>query len=288
MSMGALSVYKERGRWRLISDEGIAVEGVDEFLTALEVRGLSNLTVRAYAFDLLVLYRWLQRKKISVRELKHSDLLDFVKAQRKMGAQPTSINRRLIVTGLLYRFLTGEELAFSVGSSLPAPHYKGRGKDRDLGLHQMKAHLHRTLQVKTSRKIVEPLTAKQAMVLISSFKRYRDIAIVYLMLLCGLRSREVLSIKTGDVESNEKHLRISGKGGKERIMPLPTIILDYLHDYIRLERPSYCKTDVLFVVLQGNKLGHPMTTDVLGRKMGRTLPIALLVYPSSQRWCHRH
>lgn len=263
MNSVAFCVGKKKGQWRLMITEGVAVEDVDKFLTSIEIRGLSPRTIRAYAFDLLVLYRWLQQKNITAKELNHNYLLDFIKAQRQTNSKPTSINRRLIVTGLFYRFLTGEEIRYGAGASFPARHYKGRGRDRDLGLHQIKAPLHRALQVKTHRSIVEPLTAKQAQLLIGSFRRYRDISMVYLMLLCGLRSREVLNIKLNDIEFNENYLRVWGKGNKERIMPLPTILLNYLHDYIRLERPSYCRTKILFVILQGKNRSQPMTAEGL-------------------------
>lgn len=260
MSEGKLRVFEKEGRYRLIRDKGDVVEEVDRFLTALEIRGLSSFTVRAYAFDLLVLYRFLHRKNQSVEELKQTDLLDFVCAQQQVNARPTSINRRLVVTCLLYRFLTGEDIGSCVGASLPTIYYKGRRKDWDLGIHTIKASRYRALRVKTPRTIIEPLTVKQTQMLIGSFKRYRDIAIIYLMLLCGLRSREVLGIEMRDVGFEESRLRVLGKGNNERILPLPTILLTCLRDYIRLEKPSYCPTDTLFVILQGRNRGRPMTS----------------------------
>ncbi len=262
-------VICKNDRYRLVTEQGVVVEEVDRFLTALEVRGLSPLTVRAYAFDLLVLYRWLSKheEKRSVEDLRQSDLLDFVSFQRQANAGPASINRRLVVTGLLYRFLTGMHIGSGegagVGVSLPAPYYKGRGRDRDLGLHRIKAPRYRSLRVKTPRTLVEPLTAKQARLLIRSFKKYRDISIAYMMLLCGLRSCEVLALKVDDVAFYEHRLRVLGKGSKERVLPLPKLLLTYLCDYRRLERPSVCRTSSLFVVLQGKQRGRPMTPSGL-------------------------
>jgi integrase len=95
--------------------------------------------------------------------------------------------------------------------------------------------------------------------MLRSFRRYRDLAIVQLMLLCGLRSVEVLHLKTADVTFEDTHVRVYGKGGKERILPLPDTILQTLHGYLRLERPSRCPSSRLFVVLQGPRRGQPMT-----------------------------
>ncbi len=254
---------------RLVTEGGVVVEEVDRFLSAVEARGLSPRTVRAYAFDLLILYRWLEgrgeNEARTVNALKQSDLVDFIRFQREVKANPTSINRRLLVAGLFYRFLTGEPIGAGGerGVSLPGPYYKGRGRDRDLGLHRIKAPRQRSLRVKTPQTVVEPLTAEQARLLIGSFARYRDIAIVYLMLLCGLRSREVITLNIGDVGFDEQRLRVTGKGDKERVLPLPTLLLRCLSDYLRFERPSVCKTLSLFVVLKGKRRGREMTVDGL-------------------------
>jgi len=257
------------GRYRLVTLQGMEEEDVAGFLSALEVRGLSPKTVRAYCYDLLTLYRWLgdgnPELPRSVDELKQSDLLDYVRFQRASNASPSSINRRLVVIGLFYRFVTGCDIGASAtwgaGTSVPGPYYKGRGRDRSLGLQRIAPVRHRSLRVKTPRKVVEPLSAEQVRHLLASFTRYRDLCIAYMMLLSGLRSREVLALEIGDVDYSENRLRVSGKGGKERILPLPSLLLKYLRDYLRLERPSVCRTKMLFVVLQGKHRGFAMTPD---------------------------
>jgi len=267
VSKEGLRLISSNDRHRLVDERGAVVEEVSRFLSALEMRGLSPRTVRAYAYDLLVLYRWLggrgDEETRSASELRQSDLVDFIRAQREADASPASINRRLMTTSLLYRFLTGEHIGSDAkadcGVSLPAPYYKGRGRDRNLGLHRIRAPYHRALRVKMPRKVVEPLTAEQARLLIGGFRKYRDIAIAYMMLLCGLRSREVITLEMQDADFIERRLRVLGKGSKERFLPLPQLLLDYLRDYLRLERPSVCKANALFVVLKGKRRGDAMT-----------------------------
>jgi integrase len=106
---------------------------------------------------------------------------------------------------------------------------------------------------------VEPLTRDEVRGFLRSLRRYRDIAIVHLMLLCGLRSHEILNLNVSDVCFDERRIRIRGKGDKERVLPLPEILLQSLGDYLRLERPARCSGPRLFVVLQGARRGHPMT-----------------------------
>jgi len=243
----------------LVGGDGNPIAEVNRFLGALHVRGLSPETIRAYAFDLLVFYRWLASSGKELRGLRQADLLGFVDAQRKADAQPASINRRLTTCRLLYRFCTGKELPSGPGLIGPAPHYRGRGKDRALGLHPLRQPSQRRLRVKAPRRIVEPLIRDEVRAFLRGLRRYRDIAIVHLMLLCGLRSREVLSLDDDDASFDERRIRIHGKGDKERVLPLPEILVQSLGDYLRLERPCRCSGPRLFVVMQGPRRGHPMT-----------------------------
>ena len=263
---GKLRVRGRSNDFRLVSNRGTVLKDAARFLRALETRGLSPCTVRAYAFDLLILYRWLNSRKDkkarSVEALMQSDLVAFIRFQQETNANPTSINRRLVVAELFYRFVTGESIKVGCerGVSLPSPYYKGPGKDRELGLQNIKAPLHRAVRVKVPRTLVEPLTAEQARLLIGSFTRYRDIGVVYLMLLCGLRSREVLALVVDDVDFDEQRIRVTGKGGKERALPLPPILLKCLRDYLRFERPTVCRARALFTVLKGTRRGCAMTS----------------------------
>jgi integrase/recombinase XerD len=103
------------------------------------------------------------------------------------------------------------------------------------------------------------LQVEQIKIVLGAVKRYRDLAIVYLMLLCGLRSQEVLTLRLADLCLEDNRVRIHGKGNKERFLPLPQALVKLLGDYLRLERPGLCCTDALFVVLQGKRRGQPMT-----------------------------
>lgn len=247
-------------RYQVVDDENHAVEEASEFLEALEIRGLSHCTVRAYAYDILTLCRWQEESGGKQwRELRASDLLAFAKWQQDNDAEPRSINRRLSTTESLYRFVTGNDLPHGPGMSTPAPYYRGPGRDRVLGIHQLRRKSRLKLRVKVPKKLVEPLTGEQVLLFLRGLRRYRDVSIVYLMLLCGLRSKEVRAVRTKDVFFDESRILIQGKGDKERALPIPDTLIDFLHRYLDLERPAGCKTDSLFVVLQGARRGQPMS-----------------------------
>jgi len=232
------------------------LQNANNFLDAVAARGLSKATIRAYAYDLVIIGRWLEKTDQSLEALQPADLVEFVRSQHETGAQPRSINRRLITCRLIYRFVVGNDIGGLQGVCLPGPHYKGPGRG-SLGLHARRKRGQLSLQVKTPQTVVEPLTREQVVLFLRSLRRYRDLAIVYLMLFCGLRSLEVLSLRTSDVNILDCRLRVHGKGNRERMLPLPGELLQVLSDYIRLERPSDAMDGPLFVVLQGKRRGPP-------------------------------
>jgi integrase len=91
-----------------------------------------------------------------------------------------------------------------------------------------------------------------------SFRTYRDLVLVGLMLLDGLRSCEVLALELEDVQLADGQIRIHGKGNKKRLLPLHPDILEVLGHYLRLERPLI-NAPALFVCLKGRRRGQPMT-----------------------------
>jgi site-specific recombinase XerD len=248
-----------RGQYRLVDARRRPITQANRFLTGVAIRGLSRATVRAYGFDLVVFYRWLIRSRQSLPSLSGDKLLKFVGAQRLVGAQPATINRQLTTVQLFYRFCTGRELDAGRGVLAPSPYYRGRGRDRALGLHSLPRSRQCKLRVRVPRQVVEPLSGTEVRRFLRTLRRYRDLAIVHLMLLCGLRSAEVLSLQQGDVLVEDGQLRIRGKGNRERILPLPHVVARSIASYVRWERPAGSTTARLFVVLQGRRRGSPMT-----------------------------
>jgi integrase/recombinase XerD len=247
-----------RGQYRLVDARQRPIAQANRFLAAVVVRGLSGATVRAYGFDLVVLYRWFGRSQHSLASLSGRKLLQYIASQRRDGAQPATINRRLTTARLLYRFCTGHEIDMGRGAMTSAPYYRGRGRDHRLGLHVMPRLRQLKLRVKAPRRVVEPLSSAEVRKFLRTLRRYRDLAIVHLMLLCGLRSAEVLQLQLSDILAEDKQLRIRGKGNRERVLPLPQVVARSISDYVRWERRAE-RTARLFVILQGPRRGAPMT-----------------------------
>jgi len=114
------------------------------------------------------------------------------------------------------------------------------------------------LRVKTPQRLIVPLSVDEVARFWSSFRTSRDLAIVGLMLFEGLRSQEVLDLNRDDLLLPEAQIRVRGKGGRIRFLPLAPEAVALLHHYLRLERPDPSAT-ALLVSLKGRARGARMT-----------------------------
>jgi integrase/recombinase XerD len=126
-----------------------------------------------------------------------------------------------------------------------------------MGLGRPRMALSR-LRVKVPKRNVVPLSVNEVARFWSGFRNARDLAIVGLMLLEGLRSAEVLALNRDDVLLSEAQLRVRGKGNKFRFLPLAPETVQLLEHYLHLERPNPCSA-ALFVSLKGRARGARMT-----------------------------
>ena len=258
-------VDKKGGHVVVVGPDGTEDAACGTFLDRLLLRGLSLHTVEAYAYDLVLMKRWLEASRLQLAEMNSGHLHEFLAWERGRDSSPKSINRRLHTLRLFFRHVSERELP---GAVVPRRGLRMSHRDRELGLQRIPGRDTRAVRVKEPRTIVEPLTVDQVNELLHSLRRYRDLGIAYLMLLCGLRSQEVLNLRVSDIDLEDRRLRVRGKGGKERAVPAPPLLLTVIEKYTRLERPPV-QTLQVFVVLQGTKRGQPMTRAGL-RKVFRT------------------
>ena len=114
------------------------------------------------------------------------------------------------------------------------------------------------LRVKTPKRVIVPLSVDEVARFWSSFRTSRDLAIVGLMLLHGLRSCEVLALNREDIQLPDSQIRVPGKGKRIRVLPLARDSVKLLDHYLCLERPPRCG-QALFVCLKGPSRGNRMT-----------------------------
>jgi integrase/recombinase XerD len=242
--------------YRLLDERGKEIAWANAFLDAQRIRQLSLRSLRAYAFDLLHFARWWWQDPVRpLSEITESTLLDYVRHQLDQQPKPApqTVNHRLTVIRSLYRFHHGCEIP--AGQSHIQHTYKVRSP---VGYGRSHQRVAVGLRLRQPRRVIVPLSAEEVATFWRSFHSFRDLAIVGLMLLDGLRSCEILSLQLEDVELPDTQMRVPGKGNRQRLLPLPAEIIEVLRSYLRLERPL-TNVPFLFVSLKGRRRGQAMT-----------------------------
>lgn len=244
---------RSQSPYRLMDDCN-EVDWATDFLDAQMIRGLSLNSLRIYAYDLLNLAQWFCLASVHISDLNESMLLDYIRFQLGHQPQPAAktINHRLCITHCLYRFHHGHDIPLNAGTSgpgytRPSPFARGRTR-RAL----------QRLRVKTPRRVVVPLTAAEVSRFLSSFRTFRDLSLVALMLFNGLRSRETLLLRLADLRLHQREIVVSGKGDRQRLLPLDQQTIRVIESYLRLERPR-TRSPFLFLTLKGPNRGGPIT-----------------------------
>ena len=191
--------------------------------------------------------------RLAAGQFNEATLLDYVRSQRqeRPAPSPETINGRSSMLRRLFRFHFDMDLPHApclVRRQWWTPP-GGRGRKRGPTADW---------RLRVPPRVMEPLSMEQVRRFWDSFRTARDIAMVGLMLLNGLRSCEVLSLELEDPRLSEGQVRVHGKGGKVRMMPLPPETIRLLDCYLRTERPLTNAAQV-FVSLKGKARGRPMT-----------------------------
>src|SRR5258707_9126073 len=114
------------------------------------------------------------------------------------------------------------------------------------------------LRVREPRGLPRGLDRAETAALLGSFRTDRDRAIAGLMLFCGLRSAEVLGLAVADADIPRGWVKVMGKGGKERRVPLDPDVAALIQAYLLAGRPETASR-ALFVVAKGPNRGQPLT-----------------------------
>ena len=233
---------------------------VDAYLEFVAGRARPN-TLRAAAFDLKAFFSIVGKPPV---EVVAADVFEFLAAQRgdrtvvrlsdrESGLAATTIARRLSSVSGFYAYLVARGdtpvRANPVPRGLPTRRDRGSRRARIVPL------------VRVPQQLPKLLTPNEADRLIRALRTARDRAMVFAMLLGGLRRCEMLGLRLVDVWVGERQLFIAeGKGGYQRVVPIADRFFAEVGDYLNDERPQ-TDTDRLFVVLKGPRRGLPLSAE---------------------------
>ena len=189
-------------------------EVVNFFLQHLQVeRRLSPLTLRSYEIDLLQFLDFLAPENLLVSQIKSQTIRAWLVALSNQGIQNRSINRKLATLRTFYKYLQR----------------CGDVTDNPMQTIRM---------VKTSKSLptylreseMEQVFAQQEIPK-NTFEEVRDQLVLMFLYGTGMRLAELIQLTHQQVNLSAKTLRVIGKRNKERIIPMPTILVDLVKQY---------------------------------------------------------
>ena len=209
---------------------------IDQFIdTIWSEKGLSKLTLDAYQQDLKLFAQWLDKQNLTLIKASQTSILEYMafKVDQKIAARS---NARLLSTlKQFYRFQvrTGQREE-NPTELISAP------------------KLNRSLPDNLSEKDCDNLLNAPD---IKSEFGLRDRCMLELMYSSGLRVSELVSLELNQLNHNLGLIRLTGKGNKERVVPVGEEALFWVRTYIKESRPVLSKdqkpTDALFLSSRG-------------------------------------
>jgi integrase/recombinase XerD len=213
---------------------------VDAYLTHLEVeRRLSPHTVASYARDLTLLGRAAAGRGTAVDALERPALEAVVRTLMGEGRSPRSVARAVACFRGFYRFLV-------------ASGHRATNPAADLAAPRAWKTLPKFLTVEEVDRLLAAPDAGDP-------RGLRDRAMLEVLYATGLRVSELVTLRVQDVNLEGGYLTATGKGRKQRLVPLGAEAATWVNRYLRQGRPALLErrsSPRLFVNIRGGGLSR--------------------------------
>ncbi|MEY3115591.1 MAG: site-specific tyrosine recombinase XerD [Actinomycetota bacterium] len=217
-------------------------------------RGLSKNTIAAYRRDLNKFHEFLIGKNQDVTTAQSADITEFLQGLRISGLGESSIARHAVAIRSLFAFLAKDQGIANIAKEVIPPRIPKR--------------LPKALSITE----VESLIASCS----DDLSGLRDRALLETLYATGGRVSEIVQLNVGDIarsESETTTVRVRGKGGKERLVPLGRFAQQALDQYLTRARPTFIKNhreEALFLSeKQGNRLSRQSAWSIVSQAATR-------------------
>ena len=225
------------------------LDALNDFKHFLKIeRGLSKNTVLNYHFDVIKLINYLEENNIKVSVLK-IDKITIQEFLFKISKSKNSRTQSRIISGLRSFF---DYLVFEK--------YRSSNPLDQIELPKTGRKLPDTLSTIEIDKIINSIELKNNL-------DYRNKAIIETLYSCGLRVSELVNLKLSDLFFKENFIKVTGKGNKQRFVPIgqstQKIIRSYVINHRSMTKISDDDLDIIFINRNGKKLTRAMIFTIV-------------------------
>ncbi|MCL9781044.1 site-specific tyrosine recombinase XerD [Vibrio sp. S4M6] len=232
------------------SDQGI----VEQFLDSMWLeRGLSENTVASYRTDLAKLLNWMEQNNYKLDFISLSGLQDYQAWLADKEYKQTSRARMLSAIRRLFQYLHREKIRADDPTAL-------------------------LISPKLPQRLPKDLTEEQVEALLDApnpndSMELRDKAMLELLYATGLRVTELVSLTMENMSLRQGVVRITGKGGKERLVPMGENAVDWIEKFIKQGRGELLGQNTSDVVFP-SKRARQMTRQTFWHRIKHYAVIA--------------
>jgi integrase/recombinase XerD len=218
-----------------MAGSAVARESLDSYLQWLLIeKGRALATLEAYQRDVVHYLDWCALVDVDALSAREKILEKYLAEQRGHGASPATVNRTLSAIKGWYGFLLDDGVILTD----PAQSVTSHGRRKGL-----------------PKPITEEAVSRFLDIALEDDLDYRDQAIFEFLYSTGCRVSELVSCDISDVDFDEELIRLTGKGSKQRLVPLGRHVVRALQRYLPI-RGRLLKQDqhALFVNSRGGRL----------------------------------
>jgi len=202
------------------------------FLSFLEFeKRYSTHTILAYALEIDRFLEFLSAEEIAFEEVDYRVVRHYLALMKENGRQASSVNRSISSLRSFYKFLLREGVITSSPMQL---------------VHALKTP--RKLPVVVEQDKMVDLLDKGATDP-ESFEEARDFVILEMLFGTGIRVSELLAIQERDIDTYNRRIRIFGKRGKERLVPVHRTLLEEIRRYLMLKYAQDFKNKSTYLIV---------------------------------------
>jgi len=246
------------------ADDASAIEA---FLDAMWLeRGLQANTLKAYGSDLRAFSAWLHSRELDLSRAGREHVQAYLADRVSAGVRMRSIRRLVSTLKRFYRYqVRSGRLANDPTALVDTP--------------------------KTTRRAPDTLSEREVEALIaapdtSTARGLRDRAMLELMYACGLRVSELVSLDIGMLHRGQGVIRLSGKRGRERLVPVGDEALAWVERYLTQARSALLQRQgasrALFVTARGKAMTRQAFWYIV-KRYARTVGIERPLSPHTLR-----
>ncbi len=215
-----------------------------EFMNYLRYeRNVSENTVQSYRFDLEEFFKYLENENKDILSLSPDDIENYIKFCIKRNVSTSTVARYISCIKSFFKFMViNEYLDNNPSETIERPKVS-----RDIPMFLTEEEVEKLKQaIRTFEK--------------NNAKLVRDVSIIELLFSCGLRVSELVNLKIGDINLKEGYLVVTGKGSKQRIVPIGKVAKEYIKEYLFVRAKTMSKFSYddgfLFISKLGKKISR--------------------------------